>query len=180
MNKFTLAALLVLSAASTAQAADQGSGKITWSGTVVASACSLKAGENGDDQNIGLGGISSEMLENAAANDGVSAPAPFEIQLVGCSFSGATPKNKVTVTFNGTPDLADPKSLALTGTAKGAYLMIEQLNGSQVDLGTATAPQTLSDGNNALRFQARLKGDGGTGITPGDFTATATFVLNYS
>jgi len=54
VNKFTLAALLVLSAASTAQAADQGSGKITWSGSVVASACSLKAGENGDDQNIGL------------------------------------------------------------------------------------------------------------------------------
>ncbi|HDC4621272.1 TPA: type 1 fimbrial protein, partial [Enterobacter asburiae] len=128
------------------------------------------------DQTVDLGQISNAAL-NANNKSGTSTPQNFNIDLEQCDIS--TMKT-ATVTFNGTAG-GQSGSLGITGTAKGASIIISESNGTPFALGTPGAAQTLVTGNNTLTFQAYLKGDGSLAtITPGDFTGVATFLMNYA
>lgn len=84
--------------ASTAYAANQGEGKITFTGSITDAPCSIAAGSL--DQVIPLGAVSNVAL---AANDntGVSTPEAFSIELKDYVIATAGTKDKVTVTFTG-------------------------------------------------------------------------------
>ena len=81
LNKIVLATVMTmgLGMASVANAADQGQGKITFTGSIVDAPCSITAGSA--DQTIPLGAISNIALA-ANGGTGVSAAQPFSIELV--------------------------------------------------------------------------------------------------
>ncbi|AKJ43418.1 fimbrial protein [Pragia fontium] len=180
LNKIVLAVSLAFGVASFAQAADQGHGTITFTGSIIDAPCSI-APETAD-QTVDLGQVANTAL-TANSNTGTSVPRDFGIRLEKCSLaSGEDAKNTVTATFTGQAG-GTAGSLGLRGTAKGASIVMADADGAAITLGAATAVQPLSaDGDTTLKFTAYLQGDGASGanaIVPGDFTSEVKFVLAY-
>lgn len=175
LNKIMLAAALTFGAVSFAQAADQGHGKVTFTGSIIDAPCSISP--ESIDQTVELGQISNVALENS----GQSTPRNFSIDLENCSFGTPATKNKVTVTFTGMESVAGNGLLGITGNAKGASVAITDGTGEVIKLGTPTKEQVLQDGNNTLSFAAYMQGDGASAtIVEGDFQAVADFTLAYN
>lgn len=174
-----MAAVLVFGATSVAQAADikdQGHGTVTFTGSIIDAPCSIDP--TSIDQTVDLGAVSNVALTEG----GRSKPQNFDIKLVNCSV--ATGKT-VTTTFNG-PEGGIKGSLGMTGTAKGASIVMTDGNSNVIELGKATTAQALTNGNNTLLFTAYLQGnpDGATPeaknvIVPGDFKSVSNFTLAY-
>ncbi|MDV7022865.1 fimbrial protein [Atlantibacter subterranea] len=173
-TKVVLASVMgVILAAGAANAKDEGHGKVTFTGSIIDAPCSINP--NSVDQTVDLGQISNVAL---AANNksGTSTPRNFEIDLENCDTSTLS---KVTTTFTGAAGVVTD-SLGITGTAKGASIILTDGGSNQIKLGTPTAPQLLQDGDNTLLFSAYLQGNGASAtIVPGDFTAVADFTLSY-
>ena len=173
LNKTMMAAVLAFGAISGAQAADEGHGKVTFTGSIIEAPCSIDP--LSIDQTVELGAVSNAAL----LNSGNSEPKDFTIHLEKCSLDTA---KTVTTTFNG-PAGKDNKSLGITGDAKGASIVITDGSNNVVELGKATAGQLISAGATeaTLAFSAYLKGDGGDAdsIVPGKFQSVANFILNY-
>lgn len=169
-----IVAVMVASAlmANANAASDQGHGKVTFTGSIIDAPCSINP--DSIDQTVDMGQISNVAL-NASSFAGTSVPRNFEIKLENCDI---TTMKTVTTTFTGSEG-ATAGSLGITGTAKGASLILTNGDGEQIKLGDASAPHTLQNGNNTLLFSAYLQGDGVKEVTPGDFTAVADFTLAY-
>ncbi|WP_454889850.1 fimbrial protein [Serratia quinivorans] len=175
LNKIMLAAAMTLGTVSMAHAADQGHGKVTFTGSIIDAPCSIAP--ESIDQTVDLGQISNAALKDS----GQSTPKNFSISLEDCSFGTPAAKNKVQVTFTGMESLAANGLLGITGNAKGASVAITQADGSVIALGKPTKAQVLQDGNNTLSFAAYMQGDGATAtITEGDFQAVTDFTLAYN
>jgi type 1 fimbria pilin len=181
LNKIMMAAALAFGTICTAQAADQGHGKVTFTGSIIDAPCSINP--ESIDQTVELGQISKVAL----VGGGKSTPRNFSIDLENCSFGSPAAKNKVQVTFtgmNGIESEAKAKNglLGITGTAGGASIAITQGDGEVIKLGEPTKEQVLQDGNNTLTFAAYMQGDGGDAstITEGDFQSVADFTLAYN
>ena len=164
-----IAAMLSGAVMANANAADQGHGKVTFTGSIIDAPCSISP--DSIDQTVSLGQISNAAL----ANSGTSTPRNFEIKLENCT--DVTAKT-VTTTFTGAKG-ATTGSLGITGTAKGASIILTNGNGKQIELGKASDGHILQDGNNTLLFSAYLQGDDGVDAVPGDFTAIADFTFAY-
>jgi type 1 fimbria pilin len=188
MNKNLIAAVLATmamgSVVSTAHAANQGNGSVTFTGSIINAPCSIAP--ESVDQTVNLGSVSNKAL----ANGNKSSPQSFQIKLQDCDLTGLA-KNTVTATFTGTPSKVNADNLGLTGTAKGASIVLTQ-GGTDIKLGEAASASKLGDGTNILAFAAYLQGEsttttptGGTATTtystivPGDFTSVANFTLAY-
>lgn len=164
---------VVMFAGAANAATDQGHGKVTFTGSIIDAPCSINP--DSIDQTVKLGEVSNVALK-ANGNTGTSIPRPFEIKLENCD--GVTGKT-VEATFTGAEGVTDG-SLGITGTAKGASIILTNGDGKQIKLGDATDPHMLQNGNNTLLFTAYLQGDGASAtVTPGDFTAIADFTLAY-
>ncbi|MBL5913040.1 type 1 fimbrial protein [Enterobacter asburiae] len=164
-----VAAMVAAALVGNANAADQGHGKITFTGSIIDAPCSISP--ESIDQTVSLGQISNAAL----ADSGTSIPRNFEIKLENCT--DVTAKT-VTTTFTGTKG-ATSGSLGITGTAKGASIILANGDGKQIELGKASDAHMLQDGNNTLLFSAYLQGDAGADAVPGDFSAIADFTLAY-
>lgn len=181
MNKFNktiLAAVIAFGTTAMAQA-DQGHGKVTFTGSIIDAPCSITP--ESIDQTIELGQISNVALKDG----GKSTPRNFSIDLENCTFTadeqGNLNKNKVSLTFTGMESAANNGLLGITGTAKGASIAITDGDGQVIKLGKATKPHALQDGNNTLAFAAYMQGDGtATTVTEGEFQAVADFTLAYN
>ena len=177
LNKMAVATLMALGlAAGAAHAADQGHGKVTFTGAVVDAPCSIHP--DSVDQTIKLGQISNAALKGG----GTSTPRNFDIKLENCSFGTPATKNKVAVTFTGMESDAVAGLLGATGTAKGVAVAITDGSGKVVKLGEPTKGQKLQAGNNTLSFAAYVQGTSNdkVAITEGDFQAVADFTLAYN
>lgn len=172
LNKIMLAAVMALGVSSLAHAADQGHGKVTFSGTIIDAPCSIAP--ESEDQTVKLGAISNVALKNG----GKSPSRNFEIQLENCELST---KNTVALTFTGATSTVDSKLLGISGTAQGAGIAITDKDGAQIELGKASTPHTLLNGNNTLSFAAYLQGSTASSavIVPGEFQSVADFTLAY-
>jgi type 1 fimbria pilin len=171
LNKIMLAAAMALGTISMANAANQGSGTVTFKGSIIDAPCSIEPGSL--DQTVKLGDIASGQLKNG----GKSTPQDVLIKLVGCDVETA---KDVTTTFSGTESLAVPGLLAMKGTASGASIAINDLDGKLLPLSTASKAKNVEDGQVTLRFSAHLQGDGASAvITPGEFNSVADFTLAY-
>jgi type 1 fimbria pilin len=178
LNKIMLAGSLILGMTSFAHAADQGSGTVKFTGSIIDAPCSIDPNSNG--QEVNLGQVSSVALQNS----GKSTPKNFEIHLQDCSLST---EKTVTTTFTG-PAGANGL-LGITGSAKGASIALLDSSNNPVELGKPTTAQAIQDGENTLLFAAYLQGDGSTAngedaptpvtIVPGDFASIANFTLAY-
>lgn len=174
LNNVMIAVAMTLGMTSIANA---NSGTVSFKGSIVEAPCSIDP--TTVDQTVELGNISNAQLA-AGSNTGESTPKNFYINLENCNI-GNTPKT-ISATFTGADGGANggiKGSLGVTGSAKGASIIMTDGTGKQISLGDATTPQGLQDGNNKLAFAAYLKGHGGTTITPGNFSSVANFTLSY-
>lgn len=167
-----VAAVLSLSAFA-ANAADQGKGTVTFSGSIIDAPCSIVA--DAADQVVDMGQVSTAAL----ANKGSSEPRSFNIGLEKCDF--ATMKT-VAITFDGTPDGVDTEMLKLIGLADGAGIVITDEAGAPIKRGVASTAKSLDKGNNSLKFSAYLQGTSVTegSVIPGEFSSVANFTLAYN
>lgn len=151
----------------------QGQGVVKFVGAIIDAPCSIAP--ESVDQTIQMGQVANSLLER----QGESPLRAFSIHLENCSLETA---KTATITFNGIPDDTEKKHLALNGSAKGAAIaMVSQLDGSEVVLGEPTKAMSLVEGDNHLKFGAKLVSNVKTGekAIPGEFTATADFIMNY-
>jgi type 1 fimbria pilin len=189
LNK--LASVLVIamgmSAAGAQAAADAGSGKVTFTGSIIDAPCSIDP--ESSDQEVNLGQVAKSQLEN----NGTSTPQNFQILLKNCSLTETTvtdPENpevttpvatapSVKVTFGGSPAVADDNTwFGITGTASGAGVVITDGASNKIPVGGTSAARELIEGDNTLGFSAYLQGLGNT-IQTGDFQSIADFTLAY-
>jgi len=171
MVMFTGFSAFSATAADEPRAADQGSGTITFTGSIIDAPCSISP--ESSNQTVNLGQVSSALLSNA----GSSTPRNFSIALEKCD---TATKKSVSVTFGGAKDSVNDKLLGITGTAKGAGVVLTDGSGTQLALGVPSSPRTLLVGDNKLAFSAYLQGNSATGsVTPGEFTSVANFTLAY-
>lgn len=170
LNYIMMIAAVTFGATSLAQA-DSGSGKVSFSGSIIDAPCSIAP--ESLDQTVELGAISNSALRSS----GKSTPRTFQIKLEQCD---NTTLKSVRTTFGGA---AIPNTnnnlLAITGTASGAGVGISYA-GQPVTLGQATVAQTINANDNTLKFSAYLQGvNASTAVVPGDFMAVADFTLAY-
>ncbi|OUF32413.1 hypothetical protein AZZ64_004679 [Enterobacter cloacae] len=170
-----LATTVAFGMLSTAYAAGEGQGKVTFTGSIIDAPCSITP--ESADQTVDLGQISKVALQDG----GKSTPRNFSIDLENCSFGTPAAKNKVQVTFTGMASAANNGLLGITGTASGASVAITSGDGQLITLGEPTSEQILQDGNNTLSFAAYVQGDGASAtVTEGDFQSVADFTLAYN
>ncbi len=171
LNKIMMSAVMAMGVTSFAHAADQGIGKVYFTGSIIDAPCSISP--DSEKQTVDLGQISNVALKDG----GKSNPRTFEIKLEQCD---TTTLKTVTTTFTGKASPNNSDLLGINGgTASGAGIGITY-GGEKIKLGQATAAQTLNTGNNTLAFAAYLQGEGASAaIVPGDFTAVADFTLAY-
>lgn len=155
-----------------AAAADQGHGKITFTGTIIDAPCSINA--NDADQTVKLGSISNYAL----ADGGKSTVTPFSIRLTQCDTSKFT--KGVQVTFDGISANATGNFFAIQENGSKAGVVIEN-DGTPVKIGDATTLKNIGKGDNELKFSAYLQGLGGgvDEMKPGNFSSVANFQLSY-
>lgn len=170
--KTALATMVMLAgSASVVQAAGAGSGTVTFEGSIIEAACSIKP--ESVDQSVPLGQVAKSVLEEG----GQGVPELFYIKLVGCDTSTL---KTVTTTFSGAESADVPGALGIVGTASGAGIMMKDGTGALIKLGTPTAAQVLIDGDNTLSFGAYLQGAADAGkVVVGDFSAVTNFSLAY-
>ncbi|WP_421251387.1 fimbrial protein [Aeromonas sp. 600584] len=152
---------------------EQGHGVIKFVGAIIDAPCSIAP--ESVDQTIQMGQVANSLLES----QGETPLRPFEIHLEACSLDTA---KTASITFNGVADDSEKKHLAINGFAKGAAVaIVNQLDGSEVVLGTPTKGAALLKGDNHLKFGAKLVSNikSGEKATPGEFTATSDFIMNY-
>lgn len=124
-SKVSLAAAMgLMLAAGMANAQDQGHGKVTFTGSIIDAPCSINP--DSIDQTVGMGQISNVALK-ANGNTGTSVPRNFEIKLENCDVSTL---KTVKTTFTGAEGATDG-SLGITGTAKGASIILTNGDGQQ-------------------------------------------------
>lgn len=153
------------------KATDQGSGNITFTGSIIDAPCSITP--ESSNQTVDLGQVSNSLLAKA----GTSTPRNFTIDLEKCD---TTTKKNVVITFGGSKDVENDKLLGITGTAKGAGIALTDGSGTQITLGVPSAARGLLAGNNKLNFSAYLQGNKADGsVTPGEFSSVANFTLTY-
>ncbi|MCW0507634.1 fimbrial protein [Aeromonas piscicola] len=185
MKKNAIAAAIMFVACTNVNAAsaapDQGSGTVEFIGSIIDAPCSVAP--ESVDQTVQMGEVSNSTLSNY----GHGSTQKFNVKLEGCSFDTA---KSVDVLFSGIPDVDAKNSLALQGFAKGAAIELSNMStGDVIELGKAASFSNLTDGTNILKFGATLVStvtapdvpdeSRAAAIVPGDFNATANFVLTY-
>lgn len=103
-------------------------------------------------------------------------PKPFSIKLKECNIALS---NKVLVTFTGTEDTDQKGTFKITGEAKGIAIALEDSNGNAIKPGVATAPMSLVNGVNDLKFQAYVQAADLSKVTEGIFVSLVNFTLEY-
>ncbi|WP_158784158.1 fimbrial protein [Pantoea sp. BAV 3049] len=143
---------------------------VYFDGTITNAPCSLTP--DSQDQHVAMGSIAAHLLKDGGTSDA----HPFHFELTNCDTSTI---NTVAVTFGGASDSNASDLLSLgSGEASGAGIVI-LADGKPVTLGSPTAAQTLTDGDNTLTFAAQLKGDGASAVTPGAFSAVSDVTFTY-
>lgn len=171
LNKLVIAVGMVM-ATGAANAQDQGHGTITFTGAIIDAPCSITA--ETANQTVDLGQVSNSALNNGQT----STPKAFFIQLEQCDSSQL--KSGVQAAFTGATDAENSSMLGITGSAKGAGIVVTDGSGTPIKLdGTLSNAQTIGDGSNKLSFSAYLQANGAS-VTPGDFSSTADFTLSYN
>ncbi|WP_017349692.1 fimbrial protein [Pantoea sp. A4] len=174
LNAKMMALLVAMGISGAVNAANTGSGTVTFTGAIIDAPCSINP--NSVDQTVNLGQISNAELATDK-NTGTSTPQPFYIKLENCTT--ATLKS-VQSTFTGPKSLWDADSLGINGSAEGASIILKDGSGAKIKLGEKTTAQALQDGNNTLSYSAYLQGGGSLAvIKPGNFQTVSNFTLSY-
>ena len=174
----------VVFSASAAGEANQGSGKVTFTGEVIEAPCSIKPGD--EDLKVNLGEVATDVLNSTQQ----SLAEDFTIHLQDCILTdskGDVSADKVKVTFtSANVDTTDKSLMTNTlqgdiGAAGNVGVRILDSGNNKLTLGTAvtiTFPDTSS--YQELTFKARMEKIGTTTVTPGSVQAQANYILDYN
>lgn len=176
LNKIASAVILSMGmVAFGANAADQGSGSVTFTGSIIDAPCSISP--DTVDQEVPLGQVAKSTL----LKGGKSNPQHFDIKLENCVLStDEAAKNTVTITFNGAAANDSNTLLKIEGSAAGAGVGITDPNGNAVTLGKASDAIALVDAaTNTLDLYGHLEGIDDKTLTEGSFEAISHFTLDY-
>ncbi|WP_337039479.1 fimbrial protein [Serratia marcescens] len=143
-------------------------------GTLVEEPCSLSM--TSVRQTVKLGNV----IKNTLYLHQRTHSYPFTLVLEECDISLGT---IVEIGFNGVADELQPDRLAVSGTAKGIAIGLETAEGKPLILNKTIERYGLNDGRRVLAFAAYVSAPASVienqGIVEGDFSASATFTLNY-
>ncbi|WP_343553896.1 fimbrial protein [Pantoea sp.] len=149
---------------------------IHFSGALVAEPCVIEAGDEAKDVDLG-NIVDKELYFNQR-----TLTKPLTLTLAHCALDMA---KSVTITFSGNESSELPGFLAMNpaSNAKGIAIGIETLSGQAVLLNKASPPVSLENGKTVILLRAFLQGEPSAitqrSITPGPYSATATFSLSY-
>lgn len=157
------------------QPAQAGDNNLHFDGSLVAEPCELDPSTT--DIEVDFGTVIDKYLYLNTRTHNQS----FTVNLVGCDSSLA---NQVTMTFKGAESQELPGLLAMSGgTATGIAIGMELADGTPLPFNQQTPKFDLQDGTNSLAFSGYVQGEPSAlqnhSIGRGDFTATATFELDY-
>lgn len=156
--------------------ASQAVDNLRFKGALVADPCTLRLTD--EEINIDFGSIVEKYLYLNGRTLGI----PLVIHLEDCDLSLG---NMVKLTFSGTENTKLNGLLAISGASQtqGIAIGIETPQGNKIALNTASYNQGLVTGNNTLSLRTYVQGEpeaiSQKTINPGDFTASATFLLEY-
>ena len=184
MSNFKKSAFIIALASSAfifqAFAADEGNGRIHFTGTVINAPCSIAP--NSTDISVDLGQVANKVLETG---NKYSQNVQYSIDLQDCDLTEQTAgsvtypaMSKVSVTFGGVSDATAPALLANTGSAGGAGIRLIDTNGALLKVGDTGADVNLVTGPNQIVFAARVEATGAP-VTTGTIVSQATYALNY-
>jgi len=145
-------------------------GEVLFSGRMVAQPCLVDGVSK--DFNVDMGYTSTYELKR---NDGKGKPVPFDIVL---NCSSAT-NNAVKVYFAGKEEAASPGGIMVSGEAAGIALHLMNKDETAITINDFSSSIPLVVGQNVLPFLVYVRGLSNMKVTPGDFTANATFSLRY-
>ncbi|HHQ6590811.1 TPA: fimbrial protein [Serratia fonticola] len=160
------------SLSSVSQAVDN----VRFRGALVADPCTLRVTD--ENINIDFGSIVEKYLYLNTRTLGV----PLVLHLDDCDLSLG---NMVKLTFSGTENSRLNGLLAISGASQtsGIGIGIETQQGNKVAINTGSYNQGLISGNNTISLRTYVQGEPDAisqkTINPGDFTASATFLLEY-
>ncbi|WP_336768930.1 fimbrial protein [Pantoea endophytica] len=145
-------------------------GEIRFSGRMVAQPCVVDGVSK--DFNVDMGHTSTHELKR---NDGKSKPVSFDIVL-NCS---STVNKAVKVYFAGKEETNSPGGIAIIGEAAGIALHLMNKDETAININDASSSIPLAVGQNVLPFLVYVQALSNVKVTPGDYTANATFSLRY-
>lgn len=175
MKSMAVVTTIVLGLASTANAADVNSGRVTFTGTIMDTPCDLKAGQNGSDVKVNFNQLSKSQL-----NASRTSIEKFTIALTNCDLTGKT----TSITFTSPSQDASNAFIGTQIANLGIKLALANM-GDDIVLGTAKTLNGLNTiGNNELNFDAiAYKTSAGSEkadlVTEGNFEAISNFVISY-
>ncbi|WP_058914021.1 fimbrial protein [Entomohabitans teleogrylli] len=173
LNKIASAIALVAGIAAFGANADQGSGTVTFNGSIIDAPCSINPVSS--NQTVDLGQVTVAELSDSKT----STPRNFNILLENCVLDAEGNAPSVSLTFGGATADTAKKLLGITGTASGAGVAVTDGAGTQITFGTATPVRQLIVGNNTLAFSAYMQGLSGATPTEGSFISVTDFTLDY-
>ncbi|MFJ3458587.1 fimbrial protein [Scandinavium goeteborgense] len=146
-----------------------------FTGNLVHGACDISP--KSLEQTVDFGSIIIKSLYS----DGESPKSDLNIELIDCDLKTA---QSATVTFSGISDTDQPNYLAVTGDAKGVAVGIEVADdGMLVRINNPSPSFDLVQGDMTLKFKTFVKASPAAiknqTIAVGNFSSTATFVINY-
>lgn len=145
-------------------------GEIRFSGRMVAQPCLVDGVSK--DFDVDMGHTSTYELKR---NDGKGKPVPFDIVL---NCSSAT-NNIVRVYFAGKEEAASPGGITVSGEATGIALHLMNKDETAISINGLSSSIPLAVGRNVLPFMVYVQALSNVKVTPGDYTANATFSLRY-
>jgi len=151
---------------------------INFRGTLVEEPCTVATGTEGTDIDVDFGTLTDKDFYT----DGPVGQRAFHILLEDCDPTlAATAK----LTFKGAEETDLPGMLALSSgpMVNSVAIGLAKSDGTPVPLNQQITAKALTPGNNQLDFIAYLQATDSVvqqqNVTPGKFTALATFILEY-
>lgn len=157
-------------------------GTITFTGKVTDAPCTVSTSNL--NQTVILGQIKTADVTGADRAD-LKHKTPFQINLQNCSptlSDGTTSWNKMAVTFTDNADASNTTSvLNNSGSARGVSVGLQNQNGTDITLGTASADINAATSltSQVLPFYAHFVKVGTEAGTPGTVEAKSDFVVSY-
>ncbi|WP_370608133.1 fimbrial protein [Citrobacter meridianamericanus] len=183
VNKALLALTIATLTSSYAFAdVDGGSGKITFTGTVINAPCAIQPDDI--DKQVELGEVPASYINTNGHSDAVDS----SLHLINCNLPNSNngsdvPVSKVEVTFNSDSVTTEDTSLLSNTFASGAQNVGVRLldkSSTNITLGTAKSIDlTSTSATQILPFMAYMQKIGSTDVTVGAVAATATYRLTY-
>lgn len=173
MKRYLPIAGLLFSVLLPVQCAKATENNLQFSGNLVSEPC--KPDPLTNDLTVYFGSV----IEKSLYLDTRTSDETFTINLTECDTSIS---RSVVMTFKGLESDALPGDLAVTGVT-GIAIGLKNPDGSPLPINQPAPQLALSDGANSFTFKAYVTGEPAAiqeqSITPGDFTATATFEMAY-